>query len=211
MANPRGRPNLIRQTGLGDKILALRKSGMTLPQISLLIQDEDKIKLGVNVLSRFLKSNDKLMVTQTDSSDQLIDIIHIFDTLDFYLDKIESISLRERKAMRTRLKSARYTILDKTKNIMKGSGVETVENDKRKVLNFIIALSEWMCPKCRRVITTAMMDKEEIGSFYSKYSKAKQQHIADGDWEDNKKEWEHKKDQIEQFHGIPDYRKRYGN
>ena len=199
MANARGRPNLIELTGLGGKVLSLRKTGMTLPEISRSILEDNNVNLTVNVLSRYIRKHDKDMFSDVDSSDRLKNIVSTFDAVDFYFDKIESIKAHERRAIVNRLKSARYTILDDVKFIMQEY---PLTDDRHDVNQYILALSNNLCSRCREVIAVGIMNREEINVFLSNYEKAKEDHISLGDWEESyKKSWQHKRDLIKEFHG----------
>lgn len=197
MARARGRPSLINLTNLGDKAIALRKSGMSLPEISKRIQEEDNVKLTSNVLSRYLRKHDKDLFSHSDSVDSLKNIVSTFDAVDFYFDKLESTSAHERRAMVNRLKSARYTILGDIKEIMND---HPLTDDRMDVNKYLIALSNNLCPKCREVIAVCVMSRENINVFLSDYRKAKEEHIDCGDWETHKELWQHTRELIKEFH-----------
>ena len=197
MARARGRPNLIELTGLGGKVLSLRKTGMTLPEISRSILEDNDVNLTVNVLSRYIRKHDKDIFSDEDSSDRLKNIISTFDALDFYFDKIESIKAHERRAMVNKLKSARYSILDDVKFIMQEY---PLTDDRHDVNRYIITLSDNMCPRCNEVISVGVMSREEVNVFLSNYRKAKEDHIECGDWNSYKDSWKHKRDLIKEFH-----------
>jgi hypothetical protein len=164
---------------LGDEILELRLLGFTYKQISEEIQARYNIHLSLMQISRYLNKEDKKLIdgdkTNTNEiiskiqSQSIRESKHIRDVLEKRFEDLRrtldlsNLNPTERSHLKKDIieyeKEFRILItgLENKSQVL----IQAIRQNSKDMMNFIIGVSNHLCPDCRERLSKAVIEKEK--------------------------------------------------
>ena len=163
---------------LGNEVLELRLLGYSYRQISEEIQARHNIHLSLMQISRYLTKEDKKIIDRDGNTGEIIskvqsqsirDSKHIrellekrFEDLRRKLD-LSNLSPTERSHLKKDIieyeKEFRILItgLENKTQVL----IQALRQNNQDIMNFIIGVSNYLCPECRERLSKAVIEKEK--------------------------------------------------